>query len=325
MKRYLQISAALLSLVLPNLSATTFAAAPPPLKLTLNWKAEPQFGGFYNASLLGEFKKRGLEVEILEGGSGTPTVQMLANGKVDYAVVSAEEILISNERNPESPVMGIFAVYQTNPQMIMCHEEKGFQKLNDVFMSKGTLALQSGLTYAQYLKKKYPQMKTRWVPYAGGISGFVADTGFCQQGFATSEPLLAMKAGQKPKVFLIADEGFNPYTTVVAVRVESIKKNAAQIQKMVEALRVGWDSYLKDPMAANARMAEINKAMDAETFRRSAEAQVRLIQPTPPPFGAKNSELGKMTDARWNELGQQLQDLKVIQKAPRPETVYRNF
>ena len=60
-------------------SASAFAQK---LQLALNWKPEPQFGGFYAAQLNGEFKKRHLDVEIIEGGSGTPTVQMLANKKI---------------------------------------------------------------------------------------------------------------------------------------------------------------------------------------------------------------------------------------------------
>src|SRR5690349_23770533 len=38
------------------------------LQLALNWKAEPEFGGFYAAKLAGYFEKRGLNVDITEGG-----------------------------------------------------------------------------------------------------------------------------------------------------------------------------------------------------------------------------------------------------------------
>ena len=87
-------------------------------KLALNWLPEPQFGGFYQALIDDEFKKQGLNVEILPGGSGTPTVQMLTKGVVDFAIVSAEEILISNDKNLKNTVVGIFAAFQKNPQMI---------------------------------------------------------------------------------------------------------------------------------------------------------------------------------------------------------------
>ncbi|MBX2986473.1 MAG: ABC transporter substrate-binding protein [Bdellovibrionaceae bacterium] len=278
------------------------------LLLALNWKAEPQFGGFYAA---GEhFQKAGLQVQILEGGSGTPTVQMLVNGKTDYAIVSAEEILIANERNPKNRVLAVFAVYQTNPQMIMCHADKKFASLRDVYASTATLAQQSGLTYAQYLKNKYPKSRVRVVPYLGGITNFLADPNFCQQGFITSEPLAAEKAGAKVTPFLIAHEGFNPYTTVLAVREDTWRKDPDQVKRVVRAVRAGWNDYLKNPQPANQIMQGLNKSMDAETFRKSAEAQIILIRDNE----TEKKGLGLMTAERWTELIRQLRELKVLKK-----------
>src|SRR5512135_1194737 len=65
------------------------------ITLQLNWKPEPQFGGFYTAEQNGAYKRHGLAVEIVPGGVGTPTVQMVGAGKVDFAVVSADELVIA--------------------------------------------------------------------------------------------------------------------------------------------------------------------------------------------------------------------------------------
>ena len=247
------------------LSLTTIAA---PLKLALNWKAEPQFGGFYAAQILGEFKKQGLDVEIIEGGSGTPTVQMLANKKVDFAVVNSDEIIISQERNPKNLIVALFATYQINPQIIMLHESRNFRSLKELFQNDGVLALQSGLSYSQYLVNKFQPIKVRLVPYQGGISHLLGHNDYSQQGFATSEPLLAKKAGLKIKTFLVADEGYNPYTTVLAVH-ENRLKDKVLVKKFVTAVQNGWAAYLKDPTLTNQKMAQINKAMDPETFKES--------------------------------------------------------
>jgi NitT/TauT family transport system substrate-binding protein len=246
----------------------------------------------------------GIHLALLEGGSGTPTVQMLANGQADFAVVSAEEILISNERNPKNPVVALFAVFKTNPQMIMCHAEKNFKNLAQVFSASVTLSWQSGLTYARFLQNKYPQAKVKTVPYQGGISTFLANPDFCQQGFITSEPLAAEKAGAHVSTFLVASEGFNPYTSVLAARAETVKAHPELVHKLVETVRAGWKDYVKNPAQTNARMHELNKAMDVETFAKSAAAQKDLIDPD-----------GKMTLARWQELARTLEQLKVIHSA----------
>ena len=67
-------------------------------RLALNWKPEPQFGGFYAAELNGEFKKRKLNVEIIPGGAGTPVIQMIGLGSVEYGLVSGDEVIIARSR-----------------------------------------------------------------------------------------------------------------------------------------------------------------------------------------------------------------------------------
>jgi NitT/TauT family transport system substrate-binding protein len=275
------------------------------IELALNWKAEPQFGGFYAAQVLGLYEKRGLDVNIVEGGSGTPTIQVLGAGKVDYAIVSADEIVISHDRGAKN-VVALFATYQTNPQAIMTHADRGFGSIADVLKSEGTLLWQAGLPYAQYLSRKYAPLKVMTAPYLGGIGNFQNDPRLSQQCFVTSEPLTAERAGLKVRTFLVADAGYNPYTTVLATTREHLETNAAEVSRMVAAVREGWESYLADPAETNAAMAALNRAMDAETFAASAAAQSRLIKPD------GLAKLGAMTEERWQTLIDQLASLKAI-------------
>ena len=161
-----------------------------PLVLALNWKPEPQFGGFYAAQVAGYYERNNLDVKIIEGGSGTPTIQMLLAGKVDYAIVSADEVVIAHARGG-SDIVAVFATYQINPQGIMTHAKSGFSSIEDVLHSDGVLLWQSGLPYAQYLKKKYAPLTVTMAPYLGGIGSFQSDPKVAQQCFVTSEPLTA--------------------------------------------------------------------------------------------------------------------------------------
>ncbi|MGE5085721.1 MAG: ABC transporter substrate-binding protein [Bacillota bacterium] len=290
-------------------------ATPTAVTLALNWKAEPEFGGFYAASLEKLFEKEGLQVKITEGGSGTPTVQMLANGKVDFAIVSSDEIILSQDRNPKNKVVALFAVYQTAPYIVMTHAERNFKNLREVFQSEGILSIQSGLPYYQYLVKKFGPPKVKVVPYLGGVTNFLNNKNFSQQGFLTTEPLSAEKAGAKVKNFLIADEGFNPYLVVLAVREETAQKNPELVKKMLIASRLGWESYLKDPKKTNEYMATLNKALDLQTFNKAAAIQKPLIV-------GKDEKLGSMTEARWTKLVEQMKELKQIQASPKASDLF---
>src|SRR5215470_5722012 len=103
------------------------------VKLALNWVPEPEFGGIYAARDTGAFAKRGLYVDIAPGGAGTPTWQLVATGKVDYAVASADEVVIA--RSQGADVVTIFATYQTCPQGIMVHASRGLKSFDDLFKS----------------------------------------------------------------------------------------------------------------------------------------------------------------------------------------------
>jgi len=281
-------------------------------KLALNWVPEPEFGGFYAARDGGAYRKAGLDVEIQGGGAGVPVVQMVAAGQVDFGVAGADEVLTARARGAD--VIPIFAVYQTSPQGIMVHASRGAKSIPDVLAS-GTLALEPGLSYAAFLKKKHGFNGAKIVPYDGGVARFVADKDFAQQCFVTSEPIAAKQKGSDPQVFLVADEGFNPYVAVVITRRALFKEQPDRVRAFARATQEGWRTYLDDPAAANAAMGKLNTSMSAETFAAAAAAQRPLIETEE----TKKRGLGTMTRARWDTLAQQLVELGILAKAPSAE------
>ena len=295
------------------------AASAENIKLTLNWKAEPQFGGFYEAERLGLFKAKKLNVSLKEGGSGTPTIQMLAAGQTEYAIVSGDELVVAQDRGAKD-LVAIYAVYHTSPYGIMAHADRGFKNLGDVFESEGTLLWQSGLPYAQFLAKKFKGMKVKAAPYAGGIGAFLSDKKISQQCFVTSEPLIAKKQGAKVTAFAVADSGYNPYATVVVTHRKRLEAHKEEVTAFVSSIREGWRSYLKDPEPANKVMSQFNKSMSPLEFAESANAQKDLI--AYPEQAGDMSDLGHMTKSRWQILADQLFDLGLIKKKVTDASVF---
>jgi NitT/TauT family transport system substrate-binding protein len=298
-----------LSLVLIFL-ATTGAHPARSVKLALNWKPEPQFGGFYTAEQNLHFKKSKLSVEILPGGAGAPVSQLVASGKVDFGVVTGDEIIVARARG--LPLVAVFAVYQTFPQGIMTHNSRKLNSLEEVFSSAGTVSLQKGVPYVLFLEKKYAaKQKAKIVPYVGGIANFLKEKLFSQQCFVTSEPLAARRAGAEPKTFLISESGYNPYTTVVVTTQEKLNKNASLVWDFVKAVRMGWTDYLADSKATNLLMQKMNPSMDIETYELSANLQRPLISTQE----TESHGLGSMTAARWKTLASQLAEIGVIKSS----------
>jgi len=292
-------------------------AKPAKVTLQLNWKPEPQFGGFYAAEVNDIYRQHGLEVTITAGGAGAPTVEMIGAGTVPFAIVSADEIVRARAKG--NLVVALFAVYQTNPQGIMTRAARGVKSLADLFSRPGTLAMERGLPYSDFLEKKYGFQKLKIVPSPfGDLTLYRTEENYAMQCFITSEPLAAKRIGVEPQTFLVAESGYNPYTTVLATSESYLKANPKIVQSMVEAVRDGWQAYLNDATKANEHMAKLNPTMDAQTFKDSAEAQKPLIQsPDTEKLG-----LGAMTLSRWQTLVQQLVELKVIDQPIAPEACF---
>lgn len=285
------------------------------LAIALNWKPEPEFGGLYEAQRSGAFARRGLEVEIT-GGPGAPVVQMVEAGTVQYGIVAADEVLQARDRGTD--VVAVFATYQTNPQGLMVHAARGLATLADVFAAGGTLAVEPGVAYLKYLQKHYDLSRMRIVPYGYSIAPFLADPTMAQQVFVTAEPIAARRQGADPKVFLIAESGFDPYAGVVITSGARARDDRARVADLVAALREGWRGYLDDPGPADAVMGRQNREMDAETFRLASEAQKPLVQDD----FTRQHGLGAMALARWTELGAQLLELGLIDRPAQPEACF---
>ena len=282
--------------------------------LVLNWKPEPEFGGIYQQVQQGSpnmFQGHGLTLELI-GGPDAPVVQMVDSGTATFGIASADEVVMARARGAD--IVAVFATYQTCPQGLMVHAERGLKDIREVFdPGVGVVAMEQGLPYVKVLERRYGLGRVQVVPYTGSIGLWMKDPNMAQQCFVTAEPIDARQAGAKPQVFLIADCGYNPYTGVVITRGKLLREQPGKVKALVAALREGWGAYLRDPKPANERMGKLNPAMDAYTFAAAAKAQQPLIQDPE----ASPQALGTMTKERWQTLIDQLQEIKVIEQAPK--------
>ena len=284
------------------------------LALALNWKPEPEFGGIFEAERSGGFTRRGLALERT-GGPGAPVVQMVTARQVAFGIASADEVVLARDRG--SDVVAVFATYQTCPQGLMTHAARGLDTLEALLRSPGTLAVEPGLPYVKWLERRYGLGALQVVPYSYSIAPFLTDPTFTQQVFVTAEPIAARRAGADPRVFLVADSGYDPYTAVVITHGELLRGEPATVAGVVAALREGWRAYLDDPGPANATMGPLNPEMDAEAFRLAAEAQEPLIE-------VADGPLGQMRTERWATLAGQLQQLGLVTQPQPPERYFAN-
>jgi NitT/TauT family transport system substrate-binding protein len=235
-----------------------------------NWVAEGEHGGHYQALVDGTYRRYGLDVTIVPGGPNVNNRLLLPVGKLDF-FMSANTLQSFDAVEQNIPTLAVAAMFQKEPQVLMAHPGEGIDKFEDLkkltlFISREGLA-----SYFQWLKADFGFSEARVKPYTSNAQPFLADKRSAMQGYVTSEPYAIEKqAGFKPKVFLIADQGFNSYSTLIETRRELVEKRADLVQRFVDASIIGWANYLyRDNRAANALIKKQNPEMTDELLAYS--------------------------------------------------------
>jgi NitT/TauT family transport system substrate-binding protein len=118
------------------------------------------------------------------------------------------------------------------------------------------------------------------------------------QGYVTSEPFAVEKAaGFKPGIILLADYGFNTYSTLIETRRDLTDKKPDLVQRFVDASIIGWYNYLYgDNAPGNAMIRKLNPEMTDELL---AYSLARMKEYGIVDSGdALRDGIGAMTDAR---------------------------
>ncbi len=277
------------------------AAALDKVNFGTNWVAEGEHGGFYQALADGTYKKYGLDVTIVPGGPNANNRMLLLVDKIDF-YLSANTLQGFDAVENNIPIVEIAALFQKDPQVLIAHPDQGIDTFEDLkkltlFISKEGVA-----TYFQWLKADYGFSDSQVKPYTFNPQPFLADKRSAMQGYVTSEPFAIEQQGKfKPKVFLLADQGFSAYSTLVETRRDLVKTKPDLVQRFVDASIVGWYNYIYgDNSAANALIKSQNPEMTDALLAYSV-AKMRE-------YGIVDSGdsqtlgIGAMTDARMKDF-----------------------
>ncbi|HYA04973.1 MAG TPA: ABC transporter substrate-binding protein [Xanthobacteraceae bacterium] len=266
-----------------------------------NWVAEAEHGGFYQALADGTYRKYGLDVTIVPGGPSVNNRILLPVGKIDF-FLSANTIEGLDAVAQNLPIVEVAAIFQKDPQVLIAHPGNGVDKFTDLKNLTLFVSQEGVATYYQWLKADYGFKDSQVKPYTFNPQPFLADANSAMQGYVTSEPFVVEKAAHfAPKVFLLADQGFSAYSTLIETRRDLVGKKPELVQRFVDASIVGWYNYLyHDNSAANALIKKQNPEMTDDLLAYSVGAikQYGIVDSG----DAATLGIGAMTDARMKNF-----------------------
>lgn len=256
-KRLLSSLVILAAIATPGLAADK-------VRFGTNWVAEAEHGGFYQALADGTYAKYGLEVEIVPGGPQINNRILLSAGKLDF-YISANFLQAFAAVEQNVPTVVVAAIMQRDPIAILAHPDAGIAKFEDLKKPNVTLLLGADamVTSFRWLKSEHGFRDAQARPYTFNPQPFLANRNAALQGYVTSEPFVIEQAGGfKPKIFLLADHGFDGYATTLETRIALLRENPDLVARFIEASIVGWYNYLYgDSRPANDLIKKHNPEM----------------------------------------------------------------
>jgi len=286
-------------------AARTEAAELTPVRLMLNWYPEAEHGGYYAALVHGYFAEEGLEVTIVPGGPNAPVIQQVARGQVQFGVTNADGLVVA--RAEGARLKALLAPLQNSPRCLLVHEASGitsFEQLRNV-----TIMMAQEQAWGQFLLKTLPLEGVTVVPNTASLAPFLANQRSAKQGYVISEPFVAQSQGAKVRSLLVADLGFNPYTSLLVASDELVERQPELVAKMAAASRKGWLKYLEAPAQTNQQIHQLNPEMGLDIL----EFGVRAIKEHCVGPAATPENFGGMSPERWATLVSQLEDLKLVE------------
>lgn len=266
-----------------------------------NWVAQAEHGGYYQAVATGIYEAFGLDVDIRPGGPQINHRQMLVAGNIDF-LMGGNNSESYNFVVEDLPFLSVATIFQKDPQVWIAHESQGWTTIEDLKdASQILISADARTSYYPFMVKLHGFEESQIGPYNYSAAPFLADDGIVMQGYLTSEPFAVAQAGGDPQVFLLADYGYDSYSTLITTSQSLVDDNPDLVQRFVDASVLGWYSYLYgDAAPGNALIQAANPDMSDEQIAFSIDSMKA--------YGIVDSGdtltmgIGAMTDARWGDF-----------------------
>lgn len=273
----------------------------------LDWVAEPEHGGFYQAEALGFFEDEGLDVDLIQGGPNAFVHQKIATGQAQFGQSDSTNTLLAIAEG--LPLVNIAAVFQHDPSVLMLHEGNPISRFEE--LEGETIMARPEWAFLAFLRQKY-SIEFNVLPQNFGLAQFIADPGFIQQGFYIAEPFFIEREGITPKYLYAWDSGFDAYTVIIGNR-DFTDRFPEATRAFLRAYIRGYRSYLtEDPKPAHDIMLRINPKVTDEYLEYSRRMIISEKLATGP--GGSIDAIGRISRERFATQINQLEDLTILKK-----------
>lgn len=290
--------------------------------LRFNWTAKGEFTPFFVAREKGYYEEVGLNVELLEGKSGTQAVQVVGTGDDDFGYIPSIQVV--EGINQGMPIQTVATVGRYTG---MCWASRSDVPLEGPDSLLGNrVSVSTSSTFAQVweaFQKKYdldqsemevvhPDPSARVALFLRNKLDIMADI-----FYANDYVIIESKADDDLNLLRMSDLDFDPLGYLLVANKSLIDSDPDLVRKMVRASLKGLRYTLDNPDDASAIMAELyGDRLGADVIAGQVKNMESLIIQDP--------ALGQGTDAMWKGSLELLGDAGVTTSKKPLQAYYTN-
>jgi putative hydroxymethylpyrimidine transport system substrate-binding protein len=301
------ISAALITLAVAGCGAQKDVLTPAPgsaqrVTLMLDWFPNADHVGLYQALAEGDFKRADLNVNVQVPSDPASPLELLAAGKVDFAISYEPELMLARDQN--QPLVSVAAIVQKPLTSIVSIGSKHIRtpaQLRGKHVGDAGIAYQRAYLTTILARAGVPESSVTEVNVGSNLvpamlSGRVDAT---LGAYWNVEAIELARLHKHPNVIQMDQVGVPTYNELVlVVRNSELTSHIDVVRRFVQALARGYQSARRDPVAAVGNLARASPGTDKALTLAEVEATMpAFFPPAGKPWGYQNQ-----TD--WNLYGQ---------------------
>jgi ABC-type nitrate/sulfonate/bicarbonate transport system substrate-binding protein len=280
---------------------------PRKISLLIDWKAEPTYAGFFIAKEMGFYKKRGIDVDIVEGNGATVSAQVIGSGQ-SYFIGSNSGEATAIARAKGIPVRSVSVLYPNVPTVLYSRADTPIRRPQDMIGKKigiisGSITLDEyrGLLAANDIDRSQIQE----VDVGFEVAPLLQKKVDGLMNYQELTPVALRIDGHDIVEMRFADFGIKAYSLNLIVSDSALQKESAAIRAIVDGTREGYELLRNDPAQAAAIFSRLFPERNKDYVRESIKIVAQLLGKGP---------VGQQTTQGWQDTIKTLGDLGLLAK-----------
>ena len=277
------------------------------------WQPQAQFAGYYVAADKGIYEKYGLDVTILRGGPEYPSLELLAEGRADFATLFLANGVEQRARGIK--VVNIGQIVQQSGFMLVARKSSGITKPADLQGKTVSIWSDFLLQPAAFFRKHGLHVKI--IPQTETMNLFLRGAADAASAMWYNEYHLLLNSGideDELTTFFFKNYDLNFPEDGIYCLEETLKKNRQMCCDFVRASLEGWRYAFENPDEALDIVMKYVREAHVGTNRIHQKWMLERMNDIITPHGDR--PMGSLREEDYDAVARELEIDNIIKQIP---------